>query len=145
MGAMVISIFQWGSETKLNPGANKAFHAVLSLDKEEKAVAVCDELLRAPAKWISDASADFETHAAKLFSKVPRLRASDKGREHFYNRSILHFLLDEWHVPEFKLHPYYGTGAVLGGTLVNYLWDFGEPWELFPLYDPASTKSAAER
>ena len=43
--------------------------------------------------------------------------------------------------PEFKLHPYYGTGGVLGGTLANYLWDFGEPWELFQLYDPDSAKS----
>jgi hypothetical protein len=133
--------FQWASQTKLNPGESKVFHAVLSLDKEEKAVAVCDELLRAPAKWIANAGDDFETRAAKLFSTVPRLHASDKRLEQFYNRSILHFLLDQWQVPEFKLHPHYGTGGVLGGTLANYLWDFGEPWELFPLYDPASAKS----
>jgi len=133
--------FQWASTIELDPGKSKVFNAVLSQDKEEKAVAICDELLQAPGKWIASAVEDFETRAAKLFSNVPRLHASDKRLENFYNRSILHFLLDQWQVPEFKLHPYYGTGAVLGGTLANYLWDFGEPWELFPLYDPDSTKS----
>jgi hypothetical protein len=133
--------FQWASEINLAAGQTKVFHAVLSLDQKEKALAVCDELLREPAKWIAYAVADFEARAAALFSKVPRLHSSDKKLESFYNRSVLHFLLDQWHVPEFKLHPYYGTGAVLGGTLASYLWDFGEPWELFPLYDPDSTKS----
>ena len=42
--------FQWAGETKLNPGESEIFHAVLSLDKEETAVAVCGELLRAPSK-----------------------------------------------------------------------------------------------
>jgi hypothetical protein len=133
--------FQWASQTKLRPSERKVFHAVISLDQEEKAIATTGELLRAPAKWIADAAADFERRAADLFSKIPRLSASNKALEQFYNRSLLHFLLNRWEVPEFRLHPFYGTGAVLGGTLANYLWDFGEPWELFPLYDPASTKS----
>jgi hypothetical protein len=58
--------FQWAGETKLNSSERKTFHAVISLDKEEKAIAVSDELLRNPAKRIADGGADFETRAADL-------------------------------------------------------------------------------
>jgi len=37
--------------------------------------------------------------------------------------------------------PNYTTGSVNGGCICNYLWDFGEPWEIFPLYDPAASRS----
>jgi hypothetical protein len=30
---------------------------------------------------------------------------------------------------------------VNGGCVANYLWNFGEPWEIFPLYDPAAARS----
>lgn len=111
------------------------------MEKEEAAVTVADEVMRNPEEWMTRSFSDFENRLAQLFQKVPRLEASDKRLEQFYNRSLLHFLLTQWHVPEFLLHPHYGTGGVLGGTLANYLWDFGEPWELFPLYDPSSTKT----
>jgi len=39
------------------------------------------------------------------------------------------------------LKPYYSTGGVNGGCVANYLWNFGEPWEIFPLYDAAAART----
>jgi hypothetical protein len=48
--------------------------------------------------------------------------------------------MNKWQVPEFVLQPYYSTGSIKGGCLGCYLWDFGGPYELLPLYDPKATK-----
>ena len=58
--------------------------------------------------------------------------------EKFYNRSLVHLILNRWDVPEFVLHPYYSTGSIRGGCVTDYLWNYGEAWELLPLYDPAA-------
>ena len=89
---------------------------------------------------ISISRQEFENRTLNLFAKLPRLEASDQRLVTFYNRSLLHLLLNQWKVDEFVLNPYYGTGSILGGCLANYLWDFGEPWELFPLYDPKACR-----
>jgi len=44
-------------------------------------------------------------------------------------------------VPEFVANPYYSTGGMNGGCVCCYLWDFGEPWEMLPLYDPEALKA----
>jgi hypothetical protein len=44
-------------------------------------------------------------------------------------------------VPEFILHPYYSTGSVNGGCVCDYLWNFGECWEILPLVDPAANRA----
>ena len=49
--------------------------------------------------------------------------------------------MNRWDVPEFALRPNYTTGSVNGGCICNYLWDFGEPWEIFPLVDPAASRT----
>jgi hypothetical protein len=38
------------------------------------------------------------------------------------------------------LNPLYTTGSVIGGCVCNYLWDFGEAWEIFPLFDPKALR-----
>ena len=58
-----------------------------------------------------------------------------------YNRSLVHFLMNRWEVPEFVLCPYYSTGSVRGGCVCDYLWNFGETWEILPLYDPDAARS----
>ena len=105
------------------------------------AIGNCDELLRDPAGWIAKSRQEYAERVKGLFERLPRLEASDARLVRFYNRSLMHLLTNEWRVPEFVLQPYYGTGAVLGGCLGNYLWDFGEPWEIFPLYDAAASKA----
>jgi hypothetical protein len=78
--------------------------------------------------------------AQSLLERLPRFAAADKRLEKFYYRSILHFLLNRWDVPEFVLRPFYSTGSVIGGCVCCYLWDFGEGWELFPLVDPPALR-----
>lgn len=77
----------------------------------------------------------------EVFARVPTFSASDPRLTRFYNRSLTGLLLNQWQVPEFLLNPYYSTGGINGGCVCCYLWDFGEPWELLPLYDPAAVKS----
>ena len=36
------------------------------------------------------------------------------------------------------LHPYYSTGSIKGGCVANYLWNFGEAWEILPLFDASA-------
>ena len=49
--------------------------------------------------------------------------------------------MNRWDVPEFVLHPYYSTGSVKGGCVANYLWNFGEVWEILPLFDAPAARS----
>jgi hypothetical protein len=79
---------------------------------------------------------DWNRRAEALLNSVPRFGATDKRLEKFYYRSILHFMLNQWQVKEFLLHPFYSTGSVIGGCVSSYLWDFGEGWEIFALSDP---------
>jgi hypothetical protein len=82
----------------------------------------------------------YRRRVAELFEKLPRLRSSNPALVRFYNRSLVHFLMNRWDVPEFLLRPYYGTGSVKGGCVCNYLWNFGEVWEILPLVDPAADR-----
>ncbi|MBM3288717.1 MAG: hypothetical protein FJY92_01060 [Candidatus Hydrogenedentes bacterium] len=77
----------------------------------------------------------------KLLERAPRFECDNKALERLYYRSLVHALMNQWDVPEFKLHPYYSTGSVKGGCLCNYLWNFGEVWEILPLIDPDAVKT----
>lgn len=131
----------WVTRVSLEAGASRTYHVAAALGARDDAIEDCRAALSNPARTIAQAREEFDTRTRDLFGKLPRFSASDKRLEAFYNRSLLHFLLGRWKVKEFVLNPYYGTGSVLGGCLANYLWDFGGPWELFPLYDPESSKS----
>ena len=76
-----------------------------------------------------------------LLDRVPRFASDNKSLERLYFRSLVPALLNKWEVPEFKLNPYYSTGSINGGCLCNYLWDFGEVWEILPMIDPDATKA----
>ena len=98
------------------------------------------QLVHSPARFIEEAQAAWQRKAQDLFEKLPTLHAQDKRLEAFYNRSLLHLLLNQWRVPEFKLQPYYSTGSMIGGCACSYLWDFGNNHHVFSLYDPAAQR-----
>ena len=74
---------------------------------------------------------NFLDRQEKLFEKGGKL-------EKYYYRSLVNLIMTKWNVPEFVVQPYYGTGAVIGGCVGNYLWAFAIPAQIFPLYDPVA-------
>ena len=130
----------WETRMNLPAKGRKTFYIVAAIGNARTARRECDEVLINPAKNIETTRKIWSAKIADLFDKVPTLHAKDKRLEKFYNRSLVHFLMNQWSVPEFKLHPYYSTGSVMGGCCCSYLWDFGNLWTIFPLYDPKAQK-----
>ncbi len=131
----------WEAEVALQPGESRSFSLSAAIGAQDAAAA--QEALEAVAggeATVRRAEDDWAAAVADLFSMLPRLQASDPRLEQFYNRSLVHCLLNQWQVPELILNPYYSTGGINGGCVCCYLWDFGEPWEILPLYDPEAVK-----
>jgi hypothetical protein len=110
----------------------------IAIGKRESVLAAAKEALRGPDFVVEDSLAD---RTKKLLERVPRFECDNKALERLYYRSLVHALMNKWEVPEFKLNPYYSTGSVKGGCVCNYLWDFGEVWEILPMIDPEAVKT----
>ncbi|MEP7257411.1 MAG: hypothetical protein ABI687_03465 [Flavitalea sp.] len=132
--------YHWDTRITLSAGATKTYYIAVALGDKEKPAALCKEILSDPQKIITDARQGYTASLEDLYTKLPVFTASDKKLEAYYNKSLLHFLLNKWQVKEFITQPYYSTGGVVGGCVANYLWDFGIPNEIFPLYDPQASK-----
>ncbi|MBN8861403.1 MAG: hypothetical protein J0H29_23660 [Sphingobacteriales bacterium] len=130
----------WDSQITLAAGAQKTYYVTVATGKNDDPVINCKEIMENPKEIIKNARQACEAQLEDVFSKIPRFTASNKSLEKFYNRSLLHLFFTKWEVPEFILQPYYGSGSVIGGCVANYLWEFGIPAELFPLYDPKAAK-----
>lgn len=130
----------WEGSISLKAGESRIYHIATAIGEQSKAEEECRLIISDPETAIAGARAKFTKLAADMMTKLPTLEASDKKLVDLYNRSILHFLLHRWEVPEFLLHPSYTTGSILGGCLANYLWNYGETWEILPLYDPQGDK-----
>lgn len=72
---------------------------------------------------------------------LPILSTDNTSLDRLFSRSLVHLVMNRWDVPEFVLRPYYATGSVKGGCVCNYLWNFGEVWEILPLLDPAAMRA----
>jgi len=118
----------------LAPGGTWSGWIVFALGSQADAAEAC----RAMAACPPDAA--YRRQVADLFQKLPRLRSNNAALVRLYHRSLVHFLTNRWDVPEFVLRPYYSTGSVRGGCVCNYLWNFGETWEILPLVDPAAVR-----
>lgn len=130
----------WHGQLRLLPGGAKTFHIAVAAGKKAAAVKTCRKIIAAPERVINAARRDFDWQVRDLFARLPSLEADDERLVKIYNRSLVHFLLHKWRVPEFILQPYYGTGSINGGCIGNYLWNFGEGWEIHPLYDPRAVR-----
>ena len=136
----------WNEETSsgswtvsLPAGETKTLHIAFGLGDPSIADACRLLVLDVPAH-IESTRAEFGRRVEDLFTKLPRLTSDNPALEHFYNRSLVHLLTNRWEVPEFVLHPYYSTGSIKGGCVCEYLWNFGEVWEILPLYDPRAMR-----
>lgn len=138
----------WEESTKrfhgkitLEPGQKIGISLVFSIGKVKKAVKLRDDLLSRPESHIQSASDYYISEVKNIYDKLPRLISDNKELEQSYNRSLSIFITNKFNVPEFVLKPYYGTGAVKGGCTANYLWNFGQVFEILHLLDPESAKN----
>lgn len=115
---------------------SKSFYVCFGMGKVADSVKICKRLALNPEREIQLSRKQYSESINKIFSKLPQFHAQDKKLEQFYNRSLIPFVLNVWHVPEFLLDPYYSTGGINGGCVCCYLWDLGEGWEILNLYDP---------
>lgn len=135
----------WETVVGLKPGARQTRYVCISIGAADAAPTTCEAILESPQKALEAARRDWHEKVQGLFARLPQVECSDSRLERFYNRSLLHLLLNQWQVPEFLLHPCYTTGSVNGGCVCDYLWDFGEPWEVLPLYDPSADREHIKR
>jgi hypothetical protein len=125
----------------LNPGRRAEVYLTFAIGPLSEAASASKALAADPAGMIREAEADHLRQVQILFDKLPWLESTNTLLMRFYQRSLVHLLLNRWDVPEFVLHPYYGTGSIKGGCVCDYLWNFGEDWEILPLYDPEATRA----
>jgi hypothetical protein len=125
----------------LPAGKARTVNVVITIGSGDEAKVTADKLLEDPADAVRVANAEYVRQVGEVFEKLPTLESDNARLVRWYNRSLVHFLMNRWDVPEFLLHPYYATGSVKGGCLGNYLWNFGETWEILPLFDALATKA----
>ena len=139
--------WQWDIRAKsgqctvfVSPGGRTTVHLAFAIGPRAAALAECRAVAADPERALQAAEVEHLRQVRELLDRVPRLNSTNRSLVRFYNRSLVHFLMNRWDVPEFVLHPYYGTGSVKGGCVCNYLWNFGEIWEILPLYDPEAAR-----
>lgn len=136
---------RWETAVRLAPGERKRHFVCVAIGDPETASEDCRQVLGAPEEAIAAARREWAERVSDLFARLPAFECTDRRLKRFYDRSLLALLLNQWQVPEFLLHPYYSTGSISGGCVCSYLWDFGEPWELLPLFDPAADREHIKR
>jgi len=75
---------------------------------------------------------------------MPDLESDNPILVQYYHRSLMHLLMNEWNVPEFLLHPYYGTGSIQGDTICCYIWNYGGPARLWSMLNSTSAREHLE-
>lgn len=119
----------------------RTVHLAIAIGQAEEAAASVDRLLADPAAAVAAARQEYARQVTEVFQRLPSLESSNAQLVRWYERSLVHFLMNRWDLPDFVLHPYYSTGSVNGGCVANYLWNFGEVWEILPLFDPAAARA----
>lgn len=130
----------WNTCVNLPAGSSTTYHVAIGIGGADEPLPACRQILQDPRQTISDARDACASRLEDIFTKLPKFTADNKELEAFYYRSLINLYMTRWEVPEFILHPYYGSGAVIGGCVGNYLWEFGIPAEIFPLYDAPAAK-----
>jgi hypothetical protein len=124
----------WHRVAQLSGPSTQRF--VIASGSVEDATATCRKLLRAETF-----SSGLKERCDQYLKTLPQFSSDNQRLEGLYHRSLVHGVLNRWDVQEFRLNPYYSTGSVKGGCLCNYLWNFGEVWEILPLMDPEAVKT----
>lgn len=122
-------------------GESRAFYVAFAIGAPEEATRLVRTCVADPSGTVARSVDGWRARVRKLAARLPDFDCDDPALVQLYRRSILHLLLVEWNVDTFKLRPYYATGGLNGGCICNYLWNFGGPYRLWPLVDPAALKA----
>lgn len=124
----------------LPPLGETKLYIAFAIGSTSEAQAACKKIAADPKKAMVITKTVYAQRAKHLFQKLPTFKSSNKSLEKLYNRSLVHLLTNRWDVEKFILNPYYSTGSIRGGCVCDYLWNFGEIWEILPLLDPEAAK-----
>jgi len=124
----------------LAAGEELVFYTAVALDEKTSADQTVDLTMREPEEALQASRDCWARRVARLDAMMPHFSSDLAALRRLYDRSLLHLLLNEWFVPDWKLRPYYATGGINGGCCCNYLWNYGEPYRLWSLLDPASAR-----
>lgn len=122
----------------LPAGQSCAVTLVVAIGSHDQAAASATLLARDPVAAVAAAHAEYAERVGQIRQRLPSLESRSAPLVNWYNRSLVHLLMNRWDVPQFVLQPYYATGSVCGGCVTEYLWNYGEAWQLMPLYDPVA-------
>ena len=125
----------------LPAGQTRSVNVVIAIGSGEEAAPSVARILNHPVGAIAAANREYARQVGEIFEKLPALESDNAQLARWYHRSLVHFLMNRWDLPDFVLNPYYSTGSVNGGCVANYLWNFGEPWEIFPLFDAPAART----
>ena len=125
----------------LGPGATRVVHLAFGMGSRSEAVKEVEAALTDPIASARMAREGLRNELKDLYSRIPQFEAADERLAAYYRCSATHLILNRWRVPEFVLHPYYGTGSIKGGCVGCYLWDYGLVPQLWPLFDPEANRA----
>ena len=127
--------------SRVPPGQTLTAKVVIAIGPANEAMGASRRLGADPAGAIARAQREYARQVNEVFERLPTLESDNAHLVRWYNRSLVHLLMNRWDVSQFVLHPYYSTGSIKGGCVANYLWNFGEVWEILPLFDAPAARS----
>jgi hypothetical protein len=117
------------------------FSVAVAIGSHDESSDACRIIMASAEKTLAQVRDSYRGWVDEVFQRLPRFESNNKALERLYARSLVPLLTNRWDVPEFKLRPYYSTGSINGGCVCEYLWNYGDCWEMLPLYDAEAAKT----
>jgi hypothetical protein len=128
---------------QLAPSKEVSIYLVITTAAEpDRALAVCREVLRDPARAARDALLTMQTDMDAFLARLPALSHPDARLTRFYHQAALQLLYARWRIPgTLLLDPWYPSLGLDSGGLNAYAWDFGYSAVPLTLLDPQGMRA----